>query len=111
MWGPRNALMSVFKWHERDFPSLVYGGSHVDKVVRGRRGACGRRSTCSDTRVGYRLSDFRPGLVPVLRRASAQSWPPSVARERPAVGPPPTLHDSCFVSISIASVEPRPPDY
>ncbi len=35
-------------------------------------GTAGRRLTCSDARVGYRLSDFRPGLVPVLQRASAR---------------------------------------
>ncbi len=50
--------------------------------------------TCSDARVGYRLSDYRPGLIPVLWRASARSWPPSVARAFPTVGPSATLHDS-----------------
>jgi hypothetical protein len=29
-------------------------------------GTAGRRLTFSDARVGYRLSGFRPGLVPVL---------------------------------------------
>jgi hypothetical protein len=67
-----------------------------DVVVQGRRRANGRRLTCSDARVGYRLSDFRPGLFPVLRRASARSWPQAIAREFPTVDPPPALHDSRF---------------
>jgi len=40
-------------------------------------GTAGRRLTFSDARIGYRLSGFRPGLVPVLRRASAHSRPQS----------------------------------
>lgn len=58
----------------------------------------GRRLTCSDARVGYRRSEFRPGLIPLLRRASAQSWPPSVAREFPTVGLSPALHNICLRS-------------
>src|SRR5689334_3480090 len=56
-------------------------------------GRAGRRLTGSDARVGYRRSDFRPGLVPVLRRASARGWPPSAAREFPTVRPSPALHN------------------
>ena len=58
-------------------------------------GTAGRRLTCSDARVGYRISGFRPGLVPVLQRASARSRPPSGAREFPTVVPSPALHNDC----------------
>ena len=47
----------------------------------------------------YRLSDFRPGLVPVLRRASARSWPPSVAREFPTVARPQPCTTAGLVTI------------
>jgi hypothetical protein len=43
----------------------------------------GRRLTISDARVGYRLSGFRPRLVPVLRRASANGWPRRVCGSSP----------------------------
>ena len=65
------------------------------KSCKAGDGPVGRRLTCSDARVGYRRSDFRLGLVPVLRRASARSWPPSVAREFPTVDPSPASHDDC----------------
>ena len=58
-------------------------------------GTAGRRLTCSDARVGYRISGFRPGLVPVLQRASARSRPPSGAREFPTVVSSPALHNGC----------------
>lgn len=58
----------------------------------------GRRLTCPDARAGYRRSEFRPGLVPVLRRASVRSWPPSVAREFPTVGLSRALHNICLGS-------------
>jgi hypothetical protein len=75
-------------------------------------GPVGHRSTCSDARVGYHLSDFRPGLVPVLRRASAPSWPLAIAREFPTVGPSPASHDSRLrLEPSIADVEPISPDH
>ena len=36
------------------------------KSCKAGDGPAGRRLTCSDARVGYRLSDFRPGLLPCL---------------------------------------------
>src|SRR5215217_3629652 len=62
------------------------------KSCKAGGGPVGRRLTCSDARVGYRLSDYRPGLVPVLSRASAHSSPPAV-------------HDSlwAFLSSSLTS--------
>ena len=46
-------------------------------------GTAGRRLTISDARVGYRLSGFRPGLVPVLTRASARNRPRRVCGSSP----------------------------
>jgi hypothetical protein len=92
-----NALMSAFKGRCRNFSSPAVRcsvGKISVKSCRAGDGPAGRRLTCSDARVGCRLSDFRPGLVPVLRRASARSWPPSVAREFPTVDPSPALHDN-----------------
>jgi hypothetical protein len=49
----------------------------------------GRRLTCSGARVVCRIYGSYPGLVPVLRRASARGRPPSGAREFPTVVPCP----------------------
>jgi hypothetical protein len=65
-------------------------------------GTAGRRLTCSDARVGYRISGFRPGLVPVLQRASARGWPPSGAREFPTVSRP----QPCTTVVFFAGVNP-----
>lgn len=56
--------------------------------------AARRRLTISDARIGYRMSGLRPGLLPVLHRASAHGRPPSVRREFPTVAPPPALHNA-----------------
>ena len=50
-------------------------------------GTAGRRLTCSDARIVYRLTELRPGLIPILRRASAHDRPRSASAGVPHRGP------------------------
>jgi hypothetical protein len=50
-------------------------------------GTAGRRLTCSDARIVYRLTEFRLGLVPILRRASVYDRPHSGSTGVPHRGP------------------------
>src|ERR1700748_1679604 len=96
MWGPRNALMSVFKWHERDFPSPVYGGSNRDESCQtgggpvdvGRHALMrGLATACPISVRGWSLSydghQHEAGLQALLGSS-------------PTVDPSPALHNSSF---------------
>jgi len=71
---------------------------HPQQACKAGDGTAGRRLTFSDARVGYRLSGFRPGLVPVLRRASARGRPPSVIGSSPPWPRP----QPCTTIVSVA---------
>ncbi len=103
------ALTSAFKGQDTFYPSRSSrefpGG---DVAAQGRRRYRWTWLTCSDAPVGYSISGVRPGLVPVLQRASARSRPPSGAREFPTVVPPPALYNglrSLLALISLLNVQ------
>jgi hypothetical protein len=81
------ALMSALMRQDAfDLPLRGAGIRISDEVCMLGDGAAGRRLTCCDARTGYRRSEFRPGLFPVLERASASSRPPSATPEVPHRG-------------------------
>ena len=96
--------MSDFKGFGRIFLSACLAGGVIGEMVcKAGDETAGRRLTFSDARIGYRLSGFRPGLVPVLRRASAQGRPPSVSSGIPTVASSPALHNVCMSRALVAA--------
>src|SRR5512134_1693573 len=99
--------MSVFKG--RRYDALFPGQRRRSRAYEGRAGReVGRLDdgrSSSDARVGYRIPEIRPGLLPLLLRASVQERPAQASDGgSPAVAPPPALHGRRWRKDSLRSL-------